>query len=591
MKFKIILLLTALMLSCQTNKSMNSDDRINLDFLTIISENKIDRELEDWQQEKLNKLLTFGYSASDILSYSNNNLFATLELEKSKEEAQSGAEKILNNIWDIYTKDEYIKELKILLLEGMRKRYIDILNLILGKKELLNDPNLLLQYETWETEIETGLITVDDYKKIAFIIQNREYISYRDIYLLELERISIFTRWGYAMDYLTKDQANYIIEDVALEMSEFDISWLDWGSSYIAGLTMLWYDSQKISYNIRNRALTVQRIVNKLIWSKSDLKDLPKLAKELKDDKISKDPEIFKFTIQPPKLPTSIDVAPEIALLFDYERKSKNLATFYEDEYELQEAIRDKNFNKAESILTTKREHIYDVQLNIGLSYVSFAVEKKEKKIVKLLLDLGFNPNLPNTGGNKRTSLYYAVENRDIEIVTMLLEAGADPNIKLKNGNTALIKALQNNDTEIEKLLYMYGTDPYIEDTQYLGSWSIKVKKHIKVYVFYKNRYEFHMISNHPGVSKENHMKVYGDGYISSTESTVRIKMEEGLLSFIGNKYTFIPTHVRYKEGYTLLSQEQQKRSTDTGELSLKDDKLFLNSHKYRGDTIILTRN
>ncbi|MGL1891637.1 MAG: ankyrin repeat domain-containing protein [Spirochaetaceae bacterium] len=464
MKFKIILVLLTLMLSCQTNKIIDSVERTDVDFLEIISKNKIDRQLEDWQEEKLNTLLTFGYSASDILSYSNRNLFATLELKNNKEDSLSAAERVLHSIWDIYTKDEYMKQLNTLLLEGMRERYIDILNLILTKKHLLNDLDQLRQYETWETEIKTGIITQNDYTKMVFILNNRDFISYRDVYLFELERISIFTRWGFAMDYLSRDQANYIIEDVALEMSKFDISWLDWGSSYIAGLTMLWYNSEKISNGIRNRALTVQLLVNRRIWSKSDLKDLPDIANDLMFFDVSKDPEIFKLTIQPPKLPTNIDIAPEVAMLFDYERKSKNLTTFYIDDYELQTAIGDKRFNKVESILTQRIDKIHDIQLSSGLSYVSYAVTKKDKKTVKLLLDSGFNPNLPNTGGNKTTSLYYAVIHKENDIVKMLLEAGADPNKKLKNGTTPLTRAILNHDPKSVELLLSYGADPDLGD-------------------------------------------------------------------------------------------------------------------------------
>lgn len=58
-----------------------------------------------------------------------------------------------------------------------------------------------------------------------------------------------------------------------------------------------------------------------------------------------------------------------------------------------------------------------------------------DKQIVKLLLNVGANPNLADNRG--WTPLMYAAKNGNLEMVQNLLAAGADPSYKDSKGNTA----------------------------------------------------------------------------------------------------------------------------------------------------------
>lgn len=90
------------------------------------------------------------------------------------------------------------------------------------------------------------------------------------------------------------------------------------------------------------------------------------------------------------------------------------------------------------------------------------AVSHKDLESIKLLLHLGFNPNI--RGNNKAAPLHIAVQAKDLENVKLLLANRANPNSFGMYNNTALHMAVHKNDLECVKLLLGSGADPNIQN-------------------------------------------------------------------------------------------------------------------------------
>ncbi|HEU0178455.1 MAG TPA: sigma-70 family RNA polymerase sigma factor [Blastocatellia bacterium] len=79
-------------------------------------------------------------------------------------------------------------------------------------------------------------------------------------------------------------------------------------------------------------------------------------------------------------------------------------------------------------------------------------------EIVKLLLDRGANPNLPEEGiAPHGAALYSAVYNGHYEIAKLLLEHGAYPNPEVESSGDAVFIAIMNGDLRMIDLLASYG--------------------------------------------------------------------------------------------------------------------------------------
>jgi ankyrin repeat protein len=79
-------------------------------------------------------------------------------------------------------------------------------------------------------------------------------------------------------------------------------------------------------------------------------------------------------------------------------------------------------------------------------------------EIVKLLLERGADPNLPEVGiAPHGHALYSAVVNRHYEIAKLLLEHGAYPNPEVESSADALSRAISNSDQPMIDLLCSYG--------------------------------------------------------------------------------------------------------------------------------------
>jgi ankyrin repeat protein len=79
-------------------------------------------------------------------------------------------------------------------------------------------------------------------------------------------------------------------------------------------------------------------------------------------------------------------------------------------------------------------------------------------EIVKLLLERGADPNLPEEGIAPRGhALYSAATNGHLEIAKLLLEHGAHPNVEVESSADTLSRVLSNGDQKMLELLCSYG--------------------------------------------------------------------------------------------------------------------------------------
>ena len=91
-------------------------------------------------------------------------------------------------------------------------------------------------------------------------------------------------------------------------------------------------------------------------------------------------------------------------------------------------------------------------------------------EIVKLLLDRGADPNLPEEGiAPHGHALYSAVYNGHFEIAKLLLERGAYPNPPVESSADALSIALMNKDEKMAALLCSYGAARSVDILSYYG--------------------------------------------------------------------------------------------------------------------------
>jgi ankyrin repeat protein len=108
-----------------------------------------------------------------------------------------------------------------------------------------------------------------------------------------------------------------------------------------------------------------------------------------------------------------------------------------------------------------------------GATAFLFAADRDDVPLMRLLLELGADPLLPNL--NNTTPLMAAAgvgtnepqeeageESEAVEAVKMLLDLGADPNTVDKNGDTAMHGAAYNISPLVVKLLGERGADPQI---------------------------------------------------------------------------------------------------------------------------------
>lgn len=98
------------------------------------------------------------------------------------------------------------------------------------------------------------------------------------------------------------------------------------------------------------------------------------------------------------------------------------------------------------------------------------AAAKGHIEIVKLLLERGADPNLPQEGiAPQGHALYAAVYNGHFEIAKLLLENGAQPNAEVESSADALSIALKKSDQRMVDLLCSYGAARPVHLLAYYG--------------------------------------------------------------------------------------------------------------------------
>jgi ankyrin repeat protein len=86
---------------------------------------------------------------------------------------------------------------------------------------------------------------------------------------------------------------------------------------------------------------------------------------------------------------------------------------------------------------------------------ISTAASRNDLEMVKLLLEHGANPSLPELGAPLGGALWWAVHQRQLEMARLLLEHGANPNTAPESSGSALFQA--RKDPELSRLLLAHG--------------------------------------------------------------------------------------------------------------------------------------
>jgi ankyrin repeat protein len=98
---------------------------------------------------------------------------------------------------------------------------------------------------------------------------------------------------------------------------------------------------------------------------------------------------------------------------------------------------------------------------------ISAAAQRGDFEMVKLLIDHGADPNLPEEGAPAGQALWHAVYNHHPEIVAVLVEAGASPNAMVESSGTPMMHA--RSDEETFELLAIHGGDTMADDDDLLS--------------------------------------------------------------------------------------------------------------------------
>lgn len=129
---------------------------------------------------------------------------------------------------------------------------------------------------------------------------------------------------------------------------------------------------------------------------------------------------------------------------------------------DLFKAVSRGEIDKVRSLLIEKNvdPNIHD---NTGSTPLITATQMNQSQIVRLLLDLGANPDIADKK-YQRTALSYAVLGGNIDMVKLLVEKGSDPSKAFgKRGITPLMKAVENE--EIFSFLLSEGADFELTDS------------------------------------------------------------------------------------------------------------------------------
>lgn len=123
------------------------------------------------------------------------------------------------------------------------------------------------------------------------------------------------------------------------------------------------------------------------------------------------------------------------------------------------EAVKENNFDLVKKLLLQEYQNnnlVNEERTKAGFSALHIAAYYGFTSILKLLLDSGADPNLPDANGTN--ALYIAAQKGHLEAVRILLAAGAT-NQLIEGGFTPLYIASQEGHPEIVKLLLETGAE------------------------------------------------------------------------------------------------------------------------------------
>jgi ankyrin repeat protein len=150
---------------------------------------------------------------------------------------------------------------------------------------------------------------------------------------------------------------------------------------------------------------------------------------------------------------------------------------------------------------------------------ISAAASRNDMELVRLLLDHGANPSLPEGGAPLGEALWKAVYQRQTEMAKLLLEHGANPNTAPESSGSALFQA--RGDSELTRLLLEYGaedkTGDLVEFQRMIGDNNLsEVESQLK---------------KQPELIK-NQMSYWAEGIMCGPASGGRFEMLELLIRF-----------------------------------------------------------
>jgi ankyrin repeat protein len=103
-------------------------------------------------------------------------------------------------------------------------------------------------------------------------------------------------------------------------------------------------------------------------------------------------------------------------------------------------------------------------------SPIKNAAARGHLEIVKLLLERGADPNLPEEGIAPRgQALYSAAANGHFEVAKLLLEHGAHPNVEVESSADTLSRVISNGDQKMIELLCSHGAARSVHHLAYYG--------------------------------------------------------------------------------------------------------------------------
>ena len=131
--------------------------------------------------------------------------------------------------------------------------------------------------------------------------------------------------------------------------------------------------------------------------------------------------------------------------------------------YEFINAVRERDGNKAQELLSGKAGGFIDTRDGNGETALTIAVARSDEQWTGFLLGKGADPNRPGKGGD--TPLIIAARNGFEQGIEWLLHEGAKVDATNKMGETALIGAVMQRQTQAVRRLLQAGADPDRTDT------------------------------------------------------------------------------------------------------------------------------